>query len=270
MNSRARVARSIALAVGPTAALALVAPWLRIGLLPALALGFLVAATSLVAGASGVSANALTTRELVSLLIAGLIASVAGWSIAHAGHGRVFTEVLSGLVASAAVLSVGGALGVAVGRNIGHPGHLLAVALASSAADIWSVHAPEGITHAIVTARDVSLQRAVTLSAAIVPDRVPQPAIGVGDVIFVALYLSACAPHGLSRRRMLVAVCAGLALAGAATFALERPMPALPFLGAMVVLLEPRARKIPRHDRVATAVAGALLLASLYRVARLG
>ncbi len=32
-----------------------------------------------------------------------------------------------------------------------------------------------------------------------------------------------------------------LLLAGASTFALKKPMPALPFLGAMVVLFEPRA-----------------------------
>ncbi len=269
MNTSLRAARSIALALLPVAALAFAAPWLRIGILPALALGFLVAAATLVVGAAGVSSHVRTTRDLTPLLATGLVSGIAAWFIARAGHGRVATEVLSGLIASAAVLAVGSSLGVGVGARIAHPGHLLAVALASSAADIWSVHAPEGVTHAIVTTRDVSLQRAVTLSAAIAPDRVPEPAIGVGDVIFAALYLAACTQHGLSRRRMTLAITIGLLLAGAATFALKRPMPALPFLGAMVVLLEPRARGVPRQDRVATAVAGALLVASLVRVARI-
>ncbi|MEI8254141.1 MAG: hypothetical protein WCJ30_00545 [Deltaproteobacteria bacterium] len=270
MKNTLRAARSIALALLPVAALALAAPWLRIGILPALALGFLVAAATLVAGASGVTAHARTLREIAPILVAGLVSAAAGLLVARAGRGGVITEVLSGLIASGAVLAVGGALGVGVGGRIAHPGHLLAVALASSAADIWSVHAPEGVTHAIVAARDVSLQRLVTLSAAVAPDRSPEPAIGVGDVIFAALYLAACTPHGLSRRRMTFAVAVGLLLAGAATFALKRPMPALPFLGAMVVLFEPRARSVPSQDRVATAVAGALLVAAVLRVARLG
>ena len=267
INSSLRASRSIAFALIPVALLAAVAPWIHVSVLPALALGFVVASLALVGGAAGTTLYARTPNDLVPLGLAGIVCMAAGWSIAHAGHGRVATEVISGLVASAGVLAVGSAVGHAVGGRMADPGHLLAVAFASSAADIWSVHAPEGVSHAIVASTDVSLQRLVTVSAAIAPDRVPQPAIGIGDMIFAALYLSVCRRHDLSRTRMTLAVALGLLLAGASTFALKRAMPALPFIGAMVVLFEPRARAVARHDRFATGLAATLLLIAAVRVA---
>ena len=89
-------------------------------------------------------------------------------------------------------------------------------------------------------------------------------------MIFAALYLAVCRKHELSRTRMTVAISIGLLLAGAATFALKQPMPALPFLGVTVLVFEPRARRVPRQDWFATGLAAALLVASAVRVARQG
>jgi hypothetical protein len=267
MNPTVRAARAIALSLVPIALLSLAAPALEVRVLVGLAVSFAVACIVLVSGTALGSRAFTRAIEVYPLAIAGLSMVGASYWIAHFAHARVWLEVLSALLASAGVLAVGTGVGVAVGLNIGDPGHLFAVACASSAADIWSVTAPQGITHAVVTSRDVALQRMVTLSAAIPPDPAPEPAIGFGDVIFAAVYLAASTKHGLSRARTTLAITIGLLLAGAATFVLRRPMPALPFIGAAVVVAQPRAWRIPPRDRVATALAAAMLVGVAIRIA---
>ncbi len=263
MKPTARALAHIVLAIVPIAALALVAPWVHVRVLLGLAIGFVVASATFVLGAAGVTRAFGESRSVYALAIVGFVAAGTGYWISHAGHGAVWLEVLSGLVATLGVIALGCAAGITVGARIIDPAHVLAVALASSAADVWSVHSPRGVTHAVVVAQDVALQRMLTVSAAIPPDRVPAAAIGIGDVIFAALYLAVAARHRLARNRMVAAIAIGLLLAGAATFALRRPMPALPFIGALVVLFEPRTRKVARHDRLATAIAAALFVGSV-------
>ena len=91
----------------------------------------------------------------------------------------------------------------------------------------------------------------------------PVAAVGMGDVIFAALYVTAASRHDLGRRRILSAIAVGLAIAGACAFAFLRAMPALPFLGIAVLVVEPKARRVKPGDRSLTVMAGVLVVAAL-------
>jgi hypothetical protein len=263
-----RLAAAVALSLAPLGLLAVVAPWVPSRGLGSVAVAFAISVLALLGGVvvlPYVELRAL--RVALASVVAGLVAMGAGFAVARGGHGAVASEVVAGLVGSGGVMLAAGALGAAVGSRVAHPGHLVAVALASSAADVWSVHAPEGVTRSLVETPDFALQRLFALSAAVPPSRVPFAAIGAGDVVFVALYLAAAYRHGLSFRRIAIALGIGLACAGAMTFVFHMALPALPFLGLGVVLADRRARTVARGDRWPTALAGAIFAAAIVRVA---
>jgi hypothetical protein len=262
------LAGAVILALGPLAAIALLAPALRVGFPANLAAAFVAAACAITVGTAAAPYPEL--RRLRAGLAAAITGSglmAAGFVISRLGQGAPTTEVASGLIGSAGVVTLGVATGSLVGGRIVHPGHLTAVALASSAADIWSVHAPEGITHALVQSRDLALQRLLTVSASVPPSRAPEALIGLGDVVFAALYLAASARHGLARGRTTTAIAVGLCAAGAATLVAHQPLPALPFVGAAVVVAQPRVRAIAKSDRLPTLLAAALVAVALLRLA---
>jgi len=87
-----------------------------------------------------------------------------------------------------------------------------------------------------------------------------EPFLGVGDVIFTALYLSASRVHALGVGRTAAALAGAFALTLAALVLLERAIPALPFLGAAVVLAHPPTRRPAAADRKRGSIAMALLL----------
>jgi hypothetical protein len=118
----------------------------------------------------------------------------------------------------------------------------------------------------LVETTDTALQRLLAISSAVPPSPLPVAVIGAGDALFAALYLSAAVRHGLAYRRVALALGAGLLAAGALTFVFHRALPALPFLGAAVLAVEPRARRVARRDRGPTLVAAAILLGAVLRV----
>ncbi len=177
--------------------------------------------------------------------------------------GRVGEPELAGLVASISVLWIGCWLGAAIGRSVTHAGHLPALACMAAAADLWSVGAASGPSHALVTSVDPALARLVTLSASFVTSSGPASMLGFGDVVFAALYLAVARRHGLSRVRTFAAVAGGLVGAGALALLLERPVPALPLIGVAVVAVHWGALRVQRMDRPATWVAAALCAGAL-------
>jgi hypothetical protein len=78
------------------------------------------------------------------------------------------------------------------------------------------------------------------------------PALGVGDLVFVAIVFGAVAAHGLSLPRAALLCFVGTSVAGATSAALGTAVPALLPIAAAVVLGIPEARKVrPRERRVA-------------------
>ncbi|MDD9970599.1 MAG: hypothetical protein OXR73_30460, partial [Myxococcales bacterium] len=138
------------------------------------------------------------------------------------------------------LLLLGVAVGTFVGARVERPGHLLFVALVSSLADIVSVYHPQGVSHAIIESETaLSL---LALSFPMLGTDAIEPLLGVGDLVFVALYLTASRVHQLSLRRTLAALSLGLAVTAASVVVLEMALPALPFLGLSILIALPAAR----------------------------
>ncbi len=106
---------------------------------------------------------------------------------------------LPSAVALAALLTLGTAAGAGIGHRIQHAGHLSIVAVVSSVADVASVLAPRGPSHEI--SESPALLSVLALSWPMIGTARIEPLLGVGDVVFVALYLAAAARHGLSLAR---------------------------------------------------------------------
>jgi hypothetical protein len=154
---------------------------------------------------------------------------------------------VAGSIAVGLVLLAGGStIGAALGAGVAHAGHLLPVAVVSALADAVSVLHRSGPSATIASDGEVA---ALFALPAPVPDLGWVPILGVGDVVFTALYVAAARRHGLGVRRMLGALGLGYAATLLAVVELARALPALPFLGLALVLLVPEARAIPLAER---------------------
>ena len=157
----------------------------------------------------------------------------------------------------ACLLAAGTSVGAAIGVRIEHAGHLLPVAIVSSLADAFSVWTPGAPSNAALEAPELLSVLAIGWPMAGTHDL---PAIlGVGDVAFVALYFGAARKHALALSRTALALFAGLAATALTVAVTSIAIPALPFLGAAVVLAHPEARKLPASDR-RTALIGLALV----------
>lgn len=242
------------MALAPLALMALVAPWLSLDARSATLLSLVAVSASIVGSMAVASPVPPSARVGVGVALAG---------VALVALALRLPPVASGLAGSLGLLAVAWVVGSTIGSRMESAGHLAAVALVSSAVDLWSVTSPSGPTHRIV--QSPAMVRLLTVSVAIAPSREPRPAIGVGDAVFAALYLAAAARFAMPRARMTWALAAGMFGAGVLAMGLERAVPALPTMGLMVLVTQPAARKVPEGDRRATALAAVLLLASIAR-----
>jgi len=257
------------LTLGPVALLALVAPLVHVPLYASLALSFscTVAAVALSAHAAQRHAFGERVPRSIVAIFTGILAAVVSFFFARGAVAGSLRDVLTGLGSTAALLIAANAIGSLVGWRVPRAGHLLPVALVSSAVDLWSVFAPEGPTRAIATAPEPAVLRVLAASAPVAPSRAMEPMLGFADVIFAALYLSAARRHQLSLARTTAAIVVGLLVAGLVAVLLRRALPALPFIGLCVVLFVRDSRSVPREDRPALWVAASLLLAACARLA---
>ena len=253
------LARPALAALAPLAILAALAPFIHLGLVVGAVLSYATAAAAIVLSSALAPTALLATRTgAVRTISVGVVLSATAVAL---------PPVASGIVGSLGVIACATALGSVVGTRVQAAGHLLAVALVSAGVDILSVGAPEGVTHEIV--QHPALLQLLMVRAAVPPDRAPASAIGFGDVVFAALYLSACGRFGLARWRSVLALSVGLLGAwGVAVLAgLTAGIPALPFMGGAMVALHPEVRQVAPRDRTATWVAGAFMLGAILRVA---
>lgn len=155
--------------------------------------------------------------------------------------------LLPALCVLTGLLLLGTSVGSWVGSRIQAPGHLAFVALVSAVADTISVTQPGGVSAQIAERPEVLALLALPWPMLGTRDIVPL--LGVGDVVFTSLYVSASRAHALSVPRTLLALGIGYALTTVAVIAWARPIPVLPLLGACVVLAQPATRAIAPADR---------------------
>jgi hypothetical protein len=209
------------------------------------------------AGAALLSLSLAARADLAPRAAAGLLA--AGVALVGAAFLAAARPVLAVALVDLGLVAAAHAVGGSIGRRVAHPGHLLPACAVAAAADLASVIHPAGPSHAIAAS-----ERALSLLAVGFPvpgtDAVA-PALGVGDLMFLALLLGVAAAHRFSIARVALAAAVGLAVAGGLAGALQREIPALIPLGAAVVALVPEARRLRPEDRRTAAISVTLAAA---------
>ncbi len=183
-----------------------------------------------------------------AIAIAGVMAAGLGAIAATQPPATAWGSALVALL----LLGAGSALGAFVGNHVLSAGHLGVVAVLSSIADALSVFHEDGPSAQILQSAPTLALLAIAAPMLGTSD-IP-PILGVGDVVMAALYLAAGAKHGLPSARTLIALGVGLAVTLGSVVALERPIPALPFLGLAVVIAHPAARLPPPEERRQAAI----------------
>lgn len=223
----------------------------------------LPARVAFVVGFASVSAAALWVGSRV-ILSRHRLTAAAGLA-ACLGLASVYGLRGSGLVAAATVsfglLTVGSLVGAAVGSRIEHPGQLLFVAPLAAAADLISVHHPEGVSAAILS--DARALSVLALPFPMLGTAAIEPLLGVGDVVFVSLYLAVARRHALSVPVTVLALAVAFAVTAGWVLWSAQATPALPMLGAAMLLAHSRARRPRAEDRLPGAVGLALAAAAL-------
>lgn len=252
-DPRGRWLASIVAAPVALAALAVIAPRAPLAPLAAYALAFACVSAEVLCAAALVPR--LPARALAWLLVP------VGASALVVALGGALPELVAAALVTSSLLFAGTLLGGVIGGAIEHAGHLVIVAVISALVDVLSVLHPSG-----PTAQIVQIEAAISVLALPWPmlgtDRI-EPILGIGDVTFAALYLAAARRHALSRRRTIVALACALALTAVVVVVAERGVPALPFLGAAIVVAHPEARRVPPADR-RTAIVGLVGVALLF------
>jgi hypothetical protein len=215
-----------------------VAPALPVGPVAAYTIGF--AAVVLTVLGSAWRCPPLGPRALGLLLL-----PAAGLYLVQV---QPLAELGAAMIVTAGLLIAGTLVGAVVGGAIEQPGHLVFVAIVSAAADVFSVFHPSGPSAAVVQS-DAALS-VLALPWPFLGTSAIEPFLGVGDIVFTALYVACARKHGLGVGRTLLALTLGYAVTMVAVVALEVAVPALPFLGLAVVAAHAPARRPPREDRL--------------------
>jgi len=175
--------------------------------------------------------------------------------------------VAAALLVDTNLVCLSWALGCSLGRRVQHASHLFPACVVAASADLVSLLSPEGPSHAIAES-----EPALSVLATWFP--VPgspalAPALGVGDLLFMALALGVARAHGLPYARCVFACVVGTALAGVAAAWSGLAIPALLPIAAVLVLALPAIRKLRRSDRSAARwsmlIACSIALASVAR-----
>ncbi len=171
------------------------------------------------------------------------------------------------MIVDTTLVALAWALGSALGRRVQHASHLLPACVVAACADLASVLSPEGPSHAIAES-----DRALSVLATWFPEpgtHAVGPALGVGDLLFMALVFGVARAHALPYARTICMCLLGTALAGAAAAAFGVAVPALPAIALCVLVGLPAARQLRPVDRKAARwsmiIAGSVAVATIAR-----
>ncbi len=177
--------------------------------------------------------------------------------------------IWSFLVSDISIIFIGVLLGKLLANQVRHRSWIIPIALVAMVADIWSVsygpayyittQPPQVMRHFLLF---YPLLGATTIEATTIPYWL-RPFIGMGDVIFLALYLELTRKFELhtlyTRISMAVAMLVPISLASYA----EKGIPALPFMSAMFIFLNFRYLELRKKELVQCAIFIAVLVVIL-------
>jgi hypothetical protein len=141
------------------------------------------------------------------------------------------------------LLTTAGLVGGYIGSLLEYPGMLLVVSYVAALADCFSVLHPSGFSAQVL--RDPKALALLTISVPVLGTDELRSLIGIGDVAFAALFVTGARVTGLPVGRTGAALAMALAVVASSAELAHTPLPALPFLGAAVLLVHPAARRLP-------------------------
>lgn len=227
-----------------------VAPRVHVGGAALEAIVFGGAALTSIGAVHLASAGTLRTRAALALgaCSALLLLAFAAFPPRH---------VALGVVIDVAIVALAHSIGASIGRRVEDAGHLLPAAIVASCADVVSVLHPRGPTHLLL--ENESALGVAAFAFPIPGFRALAPALGIGDLVFVALVLGVAHAKHLPHARVALAALAGALASGVLSAALGAPVPALPAIGAGVLLSTPAFVRLRSKDR--TVALGAIVIA---------
>ncbi len=158
-------------------------------------------------------------------------------------------------------------LGASLGRSVQHATHLFPACVVAASADVVSLVSPEGPSHAVANS-----ERALSVLAMWFPvpgSSAVAPALGVGDLLFMAFVLGVASTHGLGVLRAVGCCALGVAAAGFAAASLGVAVPALVPIAVATVIGLPSIRRLRAVDRRAAQwsmlIAASVALATIAR-----
>jgi hypothetical protein len=151
-------------------------------------------------------------------------------------------------------------LGVTISYIIREPNILLPVTMVAALVDFWNVYVgPLG--HIVAT--KPGIVNAVTVQMPVPVPGMPMPIIGMGDFVFLALYLSVVCRFGLNVRGTFWWGYALLTLTMLAVLRYDLPIPALVPMAIAVIGANARRIHLKRDELLATIFVGVIVLALL-------
>ncbi|HYQ17048.1 MAG TPA: hypothetical protein VEQ58_14855, partial [Polyangiaceae bacterium] len=238
--------------------------------LPHVALRARLADVAAFAGAASVAilGLAIAVPARVSVRSALVVAALAGTALAAlALHQSSITTSVALVAVDTVLVSLAWALGASLGRSVQHATHLFPACVVAASADVVSLVSPEGPSHAVAKS-----ERALSVLAIWFP--VPgthesAPALGIGDLVFMAFVLGVAVAHQLGYARAIACCVTGVAIAGFAAASLGVAVPALVPIAAATIIGLPSIRQLRRADRraahVSMLVAASVAIATLAR-----
>jgi hypothetical protein len=258
-------ARHVTLALLAPAAVVAVA----IAILPRFSASIEVAAALTFGGAAlvAVLGVALGARQSIGPRTVAAVDAFALIALVVVALLRVRSPWIAALV-DTLLIAVAWATGGLIGERVEHPSHLLPAAAVAAAADVASVASSWGPSAAIASSeRALSV---LAISFPVIGTHAIAPALGVGDLVFIALALGVARKHDLPYRRMVGLALAGVGIAGFFSARFERAVPALPAIGAMLIAFVPASRALRRKDKnIATIAIGVSLVVAVVAIVRL-
>lgn len=156
------------------------------------------------------------------------------------------------VLANAGRLAAAAALGAMLARLVERASWIAFLAVMAALVDIWSVYARGGVTNRLLESGDAPAGRVVDLLLFTGPsvEGAPQFAVGITDLVFLALFLCWAHDWRLDMRVVALALLAGTWLGLATGELLDSLVPLLPFL-ALAMLLVVATRSVTLRTRVA-------------------
>jgi hypothetical protein len=195
------------------------------------------------AGATGVAIAGLAKVPLrLALSIAAAAATALGvLAYLESSSGTALVAV------DATLVCLAWALGASLGRSVQHPTHLFPACVVAASADVVSLLSPEGPSHAV--ARNERALSVLTIWFPVPGTSAVSPALGIGDLLFMAFVLGVANAHELGLARAIGCCALGVAVAGFGAACLGVAFPALVPIAAATIIGMPSIRRLRAADR---------------------